>query len=106
MHLRLYKYAQALLVDKTLGLGAAYQPYTPSQPPPGGLTEHKGYEGSPYASVWYEPEKLLTDPSVKADAATVADEQALSSHLDNAFRAAYLGSNATYAYMAFEQSEV
>ena len=37
---------------------------------------------------------------------TVEEEQELASHLDSAFRAAYLGSNASYAYMAFAQSEV
>ena len=37
---------------------------------------------------------------------TVEAEQADASHLDSAFRAAYLGSNASYVYMAFAQSEV
>tara|TARA_B100000795_G_scaffold152345_1_gene114143 strand:+ start:2004 stop:3461 length:1458 start_codon:yes stop_codon:yes gene_type:complete len=127
VHLRLYKYAQALLVDGSLPLGGAYPSYSvpaarcaasqaasvdknqPRCDAPPGLTTHEGAEGSPYASVWHQPETLLA-AGVKAAAGpaprSVADEQTLASHLDNAFRAAYLGSNASYAYMAFAQSEV
>ena len=126
VHLRLFKNAQALLVDKSLLLGDAFPSYSvperrckamqaglgtdqPRCDQPPGLTTREGTEASPYASVWHQPAALLTANNKKAAGPTprtVAEEQSLASHLDSAFRAAYLGSNASYAYMAFEQSEV
>ena len=129
VHHRLFKYAQDLLVTDSLPRNEAgrYPSYSvpaarcaasqaasndadqPRCGPPPGLATHEGVVGSPYASVWHQPETLLA-AGVKAAAGpaprTVEEEQALASHLDSAFRAAYLGSNASYAYMAFEQSEV
>ena len=123
VHLRLYKYAQALLVDESLPLATSrYPSYSvpaarcsasqaasddANQPrcgAPPGLTTHEGAESSPYASVWHQPEKKL--PQAGPAPRTVEAEQADASHLDSAFRAAYLGSNASYVYMAFAQSEV
>ena len=128
VHLRLYKFAQELLVDESLLLGDSYPSYAsvpasrcaalqaesnntnqPRCDDPPGLTTHEGGVGSPYASVWHNPETLLAAQYKAAPGPSprgVTDEQALASHLDNAFRAAYLGSNTTYAYIAFEQTEV
>ena len=128
VHHRLFEYAKALLVTDSLPLGDAYHSYSvpaarcaalqtstwsntdqPRCGTPPGLVTHEGVKGSPYASVWHQPETLLP-AGVKTAAGpaprTVEEEQKLASHLDSAFRAAYLGSNASYAYMAFAQSEV